>query len=164
MAGMDRRGAVFVLTLGDDENRFHPDRLAAINAALDEVEAAEGPKAVVTTGAGKFYSNGLDLDFMASHPDASESNLRDVHALFARVLASGRRGRRASRGTRREGGPRVRGDQGAALCRGHRRTHRSLSGFVGPQGQAGRNHDRKVRLRCVGCAITRGRLLRTTSR
>jgi Delta3-Delta2-enoyl-CoA isomerase len=61
--------------------------LAAITAALDEVEAAEGPKAVVTTGAGKFYSNGLDLDFMASHPDASESNLREVHALFARVLA-----------------------------------------------------------------------------
>jgi Delta3-Delta2-enoyl-CoA isomerase len=87
MAGLDRRGAVFVLPLGDDENRFHPDRLTAINSALDEVEATEGPKAVVTTGAGKFYSNGLDLDFMASHPDASESNLRDVHALFARVLA-----------------------------------------------------------------------------
>ena len=87
MTTLDRRGAVFVLTLGDDENRFHPDRLAAITAALDEVEAAEGPKAVVTTGAGKFYSNGLDLDFMASHPDASETNLRDVHALFARVLA-----------------------------------------------------------------------------
>ena len=87
MAGLDRRGAVFVLTFGDDENRLHPDRLVAINAALDEVEAADGPKAVVTTGAGKFYSNGLDLDFMSSNPDAAESNLRDVHALFARVLA-----------------------------------------------------------------------------
>jgi Delta3-Delta2-enoyl-CoA isomerase len=87
MTGLDRRGSVFVLTLGDDENRFHPDRLTKINAALDEVEAAEGPKAVVTTGVGKFYSNGLDLDFMASHPAASESNLRDVHAMFARVLA-----------------------------------------------------------------------------
>jgi enoyl-CoA hydratase/carnithine racemase len=87
MAGVDRRGAVFVVTLGDDENRFHPDRLTTINAALDEVEAADGPKAVVTTGAGKFYSNGLDLDFMSSNPDAAESNLRDVHALFARVLA-----------------------------------------------------------------------------
>lgn len=87
MAELDRRGAVFVLTLGDDENRFHPDRLSAIGEALDEVEAADGPKAVVTTGAGKFYSNGLDLDFMSSNPDAAESNLRDVHALFARVLA-----------------------------------------------------------------------------
>jgi enoyl-CoA hydratase/carnithine racemase len=76
-----------VLTLGDDENRFHPDRLSAITEALAEVEAADAPKAVVTTGAGKFYSNGLDLDFMSSNPDAAESNLRDVHALFARVLA-----------------------------------------------------------------------------
>ena len=90
MTTLDRREAVFVLTLGDradDENRFHPERLVAINAALDEVEAADGPKAVVTTGVGKFYSNGLDLDYMASHPDDSESNLRDVHALLARVLA-----------------------------------------------------------------------------
>jgi Delta3-Delta2-enoyl-CoA isomerase len=87
MTGLDRTGAVFVLTLGDDENRFHPDRLTEINSALDEVEAADGAKAVVTTGAGKFYSNGLDLDFMAANPDLSEGNLVDVHALFARVLA-----------------------------------------------------------------------------
>src|ERR1700710_2816673 len=87
MTSLDRRGNVFVLTLGEDENRFHPDRLTAINAALDEVDAAEGPKAVVTTGVGKFYSNGLDLDFMAANPDAAEANLHEVHALFARVLA-----------------------------------------------------------------------------
>ncbi|MGV0792026.1 enoyl-CoA hydratase-related protein [Mycolicibacterium sp. XJ1819] len=87
MADLERRGAVFVLTFGDDENRFHPDNLAAINTALDEVEAAEAPKAVVTTGGGKFYSNGLDLDYMAANPAAAEANLADVHALFARVLA-----------------------------------------------------------------------------
>ncbi|KUI15995.1 enoyl-CoA hydratase [Mycobacterium sp. GA-1285] len=87
MADLQRHGAVFVLTLGEDENRFHPDRLTAINSALDEVEAADGPKAVVTTGSGKFYSNGLDLDFMAANPDAAEANLADVHALLARVLA-----------------------------------------------------------------------------
>jgi Delta3-Delta2-enoyl-CoA isomerase len=86
MTSLDRRGNVFVLTLGEDENRFHPERLTAINAALDEVDAAEGAKAVVTTGVGKFYSNGLDLDFMAANPAAAESNLHDVHALFARVL------------------------------------------------------------------------------
>ena len=87
MVSLERHGAVFVLTFGDDENRFHPDRLVAINASLDEVESADAPKAVVTTGVGKFYSNGLDLDFMSSNPGAAESNLRDVHALFARVLA-----------------------------------------------------------------------------
>jgi len=87
MTGLDRRGAVYVLTLGDEENRFHPDRLTAINAALDEVEAAQGAKAVVTTGEGKFYSNGLDLNFMAASPDTAEANLAAVHALLARVLA-----------------------------------------------------------------------------
>jgi Delta3-Delta2-enoyl-CoA isomerase len=87
MTRLDRTGAVFVLMLGDDENRFHPDRLTEINAALDEVEAADGARAVVTTGGGKFYSNGLDLNFMAANPDASEANLIDVHALLARVLA-----------------------------------------------------------------------------
>ena len=86
MTTLDRRGSVFVLTLGEDENRLHPDRLTAINAALDEVEAADGPKAVVTTGVGKFYCNGLALDFMMANPDAAEGNLRDVHAMFARIL------------------------------------------------------------------------------
>ena len=86
MSILERRGDVFVLTLGDDENRFHPDRLAAVNAALDEVEAVDGPRAVVTTGVGKFYSNGLDLAFMSANPDAAEANLKAVHALFARVL------------------------------------------------------------------------------
>ncbi|MFV9632667.1 MULTISPECIES: enoyl-CoA hydratase-related protein [Mycobacterium] len=87
MAELERHGAVYVLTLGEDENRFHPDRLTAMNSALDEVEAADGPRAVVTTGSGKFYSNGLDLDFMAANPDAAEANLADVHALLVRVLA-----------------------------------------------------------------------------
>lgn len=86
MDGLDRHDAVFVLTLGEDENRFHPDRVAFLNAALDEVESATGPKAVVTTGAGKFYSNGLDLDWMSSHPEDAEANLITIHALFARVL------------------------------------------------------------------------------
>jgi len=87
MTKLERRGAVYVLTLGEDEIRFHPDRLSAINAALDEVEAADGPKAVVTTGVGKIYSNGLDLDYLAAHPEVAEANLADVHALLARVLA-----------------------------------------------------------------------------
>jgi enoyl-CoA hydratase/carnithine racemase len=58
-----REGPVFVLAWSDGENRFRDDSVAAWNAALDEVDAAEGAKALVTTGAGKFYSNGLDLDW-----------------------------------------------------------------------------------------------------
>jgi hypothetical protein len=41
---------------------------------------------VVTTGVGKFYSNGLDLDFMSANPAEAQANLAEVHSLFARVL------------------------------------------------------------------------------
>jgi len=63
MLDLRREDAVFVATWSDGENRFRDESIAAWNAALDEVEGAEGPKALVTTGAGKFYSNGLDLDW-----------------------------------------------------------------------------------------------------
>jgi hypothetical protein len=33
----------------------------------------EGPTALVTVGEGKFYSNGLDLDYLGSHTDQVEA-------------------------------------------------------------------------------------------
>ncbi len=56
---------IAVLNLGDDENRFSPDWLAGVNGFLDRIESGEA-KALVTTGSGKFYSNGLDLDWLAA--------------------------------------------------------------------------------------------------
>ena len=87
MPTLDRHDTVFVLDLGDSENRFHPDWLAAVDAALDEVERAEGPRALVTAATGKFFSNGLDLDWLSAHPDQHEEYVISVHALLARVLA-----------------------------------------------------------------------------
>lgn len=90
MADLDlsRDGDVFVLRMKSGENRFNPDFIAAMNAALDQVEASTGAAALVTTGEGKFYSNGLDLDWLAQqeHADAMEF-LRTVLALFARLVA-----------------------------------------------------------------------------
>jgi enoyl-CoA hydratase/carnithine racemase len=80
---------VYVLDLGDDENRFHPDWLKAVDAMLDTVADDPNPAALVTTGGGKFYSNGLDLDWMSSHPEAAGGNVTDVHALLARLLTFG---------------------------------------------------------------------------
>ncbi|WP_261575354.1 enoyl-CoA hydratase-related protein [Frankia gtarii] len=89
MPKLERDGEVFVLHLDpDDENRLHPDRLAAVEAALDEVDAAAGPRALVTVGGGKFWSTGLDLDWLLSNADRSAAYLDRVHALFARTLAS----------------------------------------------------------------------------
>lgn len=88
MIDLERDGEVFVLRMRDGENRFTREWLAALHRALDEVAAAEGPAALVTTGAGKFYSNGLALDALAGQSaDAIAAYLREVHALFARVLA-----------------------------------------------------------------------------
>ncbi|MDT0307412.1 enoyl-CoA hydratase-related protein [Streptomyces sp. DSM 44917] len=87
MPTLDRRDDVFVLDLGDTENRFHPDWLASVGTLLDEVEKAEGPRALVTAATGKFFSNGLDLDWLLAHTDQGESYVTAVHALLARVLA-----------------------------------------------------------------------------
>ncbi|WP_436520485.1 enoyl-CoA hydratase-related protein [Actinoplanes sp. HUAS TT8] len=87
MPTLDRQEDVFVLDLGDGENRFHPDWLAAVNGALDEVEKADGNKALVTTATGKFFSNGLDLDWLGSSGADFQAYADDVEELFARFLA-----------------------------------------------------------------------------
>jgi Delta3-Delta2-enoyl-CoA isomerase len=88
VTGLRRDGDVFILDLGDGENRFNPSWLDAVEAALDEVEGADGPRALVTSATGKFWSNGLDLAWMTEHPDQVADVVHRVHGLFARVLSS----------------------------------------------------------------------------
>jgi len=85
---LQRNGDVFILKMDYGENRFRPDKIDAWNAALDEVEKAGKPSALVTTGAGKFYSNGLDLDWMTGEAtaEAREAYIPGVLAVMARVL------------------------------------------------------------------------------
>jgi enoyl-CoA hydratase/carnithine racemase len=88
MIDLRREGDVFVLAMRDGENRFSAELLRDVHLALDEVEHHAGPAALVTTGEGKFYSNGLALDALAGRgADEIRTYLRGVHALFARVLA-----------------------------------------------------------------------------
>jgi enoyl-CoA hydratase/carnithine racemase len=86
MPHLDRDGDVFVLHLGSDENRFHPDFLSEVTQLLDEVAATPPPTALVTTASGKFFSNGLDLDWVAANPGQLNAYASSVHDLFARVL------------------------------------------------------------------------------
>ena len=76
---------IAVLDLGDGENRFSPDFLDEINARLDDVLASDA-QGLVTTGGGKFYSNGLDLDWLMANGDRTDWYVGRVHALLARVL------------------------------------------------------------------------------
>ncbi|MFJ2395667.1 enoyl-CoA hydratase-related protein [Streptomyces sp. NPDC087843] len=87
MPTLDRQDNLFVLDLGDGENRFHPDWIASVDAALEEVEKAEGPRALVTAATGKFYSNGLDLEWLSAHADQHDDYIVSVHQLFARLLS-----------------------------------------------------------------------------
>lgn len=89
MPKLQQDGEVFVLHLAaDEESRFHPDWLAEVEAALDEVEAVEGPCALVVAGSGKFWSTGLDLDWLGGHLDETAAYLDRVGSLLARTLAS----------------------------------------------------------------------------
>jgi enoyl-CoA hydratase/carnithine racemase len=77
---------VYVLTLGDTENRFHPDLLSALESALDDLETAEPPAALVTTATGRFWSNGLDLDWVGANPDQLDAYAARVQTILARFL------------------------------------------------------------------------------
>jgi enoyl-CoA hydratase/carnithine racemase len=77
---------VFLLDLGDGENRFTPDWVAAVSAHLDDVAAAPEPRALVTTATGKTWSQGLDLEWVSAHPDELMTYVASVHGLFAQVL------------------------------------------------------------------------------
>jgi Delta3-Delta2-enoyl-CoA isomerase len=87
MPTLDRQDNVFILDLGDGENRFHPDWIDEVNGALDEVDRAEGHRSLVTAATGKFYSNGLDLDWLFAHSDQHQEYLGSVQELLARMLS-----------------------------------------------------------------------------
>jgi Delta3-Delta2-enoyl-CoA isomerase len=83
---LDQDGSVWVLRMRTGENRFNLEWLDAVNEALDQVAATEGPCALVTTGDGKFYSNGMDLDWLAAEPHRAADYLRAIYRLLGRVL------------------------------------------------------------------------------
>lgn len=87
MIDLSRDGDVYVLAMDNGENRFSPAMLDALEAALATVEAHEGPNGLVTTGSGKFFSNGLDVDHMSADPDGLLEYLNRVDRLFASVLS-----------------------------------------------------------------------------
>ncbi|MBT0769316.1 enoyl-CoA hydratase/isomerase family protein [Kineosporia sp. J2-2] len=87
MPSVTRTGDVFVLDLGDGENRFTPDWMTVVSGVLEDVAHTEGPRALVTTATGKFWSNGLDLEWLN---EQGEQQFADyviaAHELFAKLL------------------------------------------------------------------------------
>jgi len=82
------RGDVAVVQMRHGENRFNRRSVGALREAYGDLAGRDGPLAVVTTGADRFFSNGLDLDWMASEgTDASSAFVDEVHALLGQVLS-----------------------------------------------------------------------------
>ena len=88
MIHLERHRDVFVARMDDGENRMNQRWLDAFTAVLDKVEAADGPKALVTTGTGRFYSNGLDLDWLSIGEVDMRTWVAGVERVFARILGA----------------------------------------------------------------------------
>jgi Delta3-Delta2-enoyl-CoA isomerase len=89
MPTLSRINDVFVLDLGDGENRFNASFLSEMQSALNTVCEAPSPRALVTTATGKFWSNGLDLEWMGATTDDLKAFMDGVHDLFATLLELG---------------------------------------------------------------------------
>ena len=83
---IERSDQVVVITMQRTENRFNPEHLGELEDALDQVAAMEGRPAAVLTGEDKFFSNGLDLEWMGTvEPSDAKESVERTMRLFARI-------------------------------------------------------------------------------
>jgi enoyl-CoA hydratase/carnithine racemase len=85
-ATLDTSSPVWTLRLGDDENRFSPERLHDISEALAAVSDGSEPAALLITASGKFFSNGLDLEWLQAHPGEWQPYVAQVQGMLSQVL------------------------------------------------------------------------------
>jgi enoyl-CoA hydratase/carnithine racemase len=79
-------GSVAVITWNDGENRVNADSLGRLNEIADDLEGRTGPLAIVLTGAGKFFSNGLDLERFGSNPSELVATLEEAKRTIGRLF------------------------------------------------------------------------------
>ncbi len=86
MIDLEYQGEVCVLHLGSDENRFNRDSVDGISRALDELAENDGNVSLVVTGDGRFFSNGLDLEWLQTGAEEFGPFVDDVEALLHRFM------------------------------------------------------------------------------
>jgi len=88
MIDLNRQEQVFVLTMNDGENRWNTTFVREFSAALDEVEASEGAAALVTTSnTEKFFSNGLDLEWLSAEGEHRGGDRTVFGAEFMQLMS-----------------------------------------------------------------------------
>ena len=79
MINLEKKESIYFLTMDAGENRWNTTFVREFSKALDDVEKDYGPGALITTSSDpKFFSNGLDLDWIQSPSDFPERGDREV--------------------------------------------------------------------------------------
>ena len=79
MITLEKKDSIYYLTMDAEENRWNTTFVRDIAEALDEIENDEGPGALITSSTNpKFFSNGLDLDWMQSPENHLDGGDREV--------------------------------------------------------------------------------------
>tara|TARA_B100001057_G_scaffold457441_1_gene505723 strand:+ start:1287 stop:2009 length:723 start_codon:yes stop_codon:yes gene_type:complete len=76
---LEKKESIYFLTMDADENRWNTTFVREIADSLDAIENDDGPGALISSSTNqKFYSNGLDLEWMQApekHPDGGDRNV-----------------------------------------------------------------------------------------
>ena len=86
MIELEKKESIYHLCMNAGENRWNTTFVRQFAEALDEIEKDEGPGALVTSSKDpKFFSNGLDLDWMQnpeSHPQGGDREVFGEEFMF----------------------------------------------------------------------------------
>ena len=79
MIKLEKKESIYFLTMDAEENRWNTTFVREIAKALDVIEKDEGPGALITASTDqKFFSNGLDLEWMQAPENYPEGGDREV--------------------------------------------------------------------------------------
>ncbi|PIA33970.1 hypothetical protein AQUCO_03900090v1 [Aquilegia coerulea] len=92
MCTLETQGNIFILTLtGDTEHRLNPPLIAQIRSLLCEIKSkseSQPGSILITTGEGKFFSNGFDLAWASSNGSSNfRSRLHEMVNDFKLLVA-----------------------------------------------------------------------------
>jgi len=80
---------IYSIKMKDGENRFNPKMVDFLHSALDTVQKNKDLQVLIFTGEGKFFSNGLDLEYFTKNIHVFQSTINEIWRLLARILVMG---------------------------------------------------------------------------
>ncbi len=84
---LSQRNKCAILRMSNGENKFNLDFIRDLHEALDLVESCSEVEALITIGSDRFFSNGLDLTFIAqADEDTRAVFVQKYKTLMARFL------------------------------------------------------------------------------